>query len=68
MDSERGVSSKDLIECTLQKKRLAPNIVAGHKKVLTRYYNRGATYGMSVASMMLILGDKLGRSDNESLW
>jgi cell division control protein 45 len=50
------------------RKRLAPNVIAGHRKVLQRYYNRGAEYGWSIAGMMYMLMEKLGRGSNESLW
>ncbi|UZJ54734.1 hypothetical protein CBS101457_004054 [Exobasidium rhododendri] len=52
----------------VSKKRLPPNVINGHRKVLTRYYNRGATYGMSISGVMLMLAEKLGRAGNENLW
>jgi hypothetical protein len=35
---------------------------------MQRYYNRGAEYGWSIAGMMYMLVEKLGRGSNESLW
>lgn len=38
------------------------------RTLLTRYYNRGESFGMSVSSMMYVLCEHLGRADRESLW
>ncbi|CDS01530.1 probable TSD2 protein, required for DNA replication [Sporisorium scitamineum] len=39
-----------------------------YRTVLTRYYNRGESFGMSVSSMLYLLCESLGRADRESLW
>ncbi|EST08104.1 CDC45 family [Kalmanozyma brasiliensis GHG001] len=39
-----------------------------YRNVLTRYYNRGESFGMSVSSMLYLLCESLGRADRESLW
>ncbi|GAK66953.1 cell division control protein 45 [Moesziomyces antarcticus] len=39
-----------------------------YRTVLTRYYNRGESYGMSTSSMLYLLCESLGRADRESLW
>lgn len=39
-----------------------------YRTVLTRYYNRGESFGMSVSSMLYLLCEALGRADRESLW
>ncbi|SPO41705.1 related to Protein TSD2 [Pseudozyma flocculosa] len=38
------------------------------RNVLSRYYNRGTNVGMSVAGMMYLLADKLGRGGRDGLW
>lgn len=49
-------------------KKLPPNVLASYRNVLSRYYSRGTHFGMSIASMMFLLAEKLGRSDNAILW
>ena len=39
-----------------------------YRTVLTRYYSRGESFGMSVSSMLYLLCEALGRADRESLW
>lgn len=39
-----------------------------YRTILTRYYNRGESFGMSVSSMLYLLCESLGRADRESLW
>ncbi|CBQ69633.1 probable TSD2 protein, required for DNA replication [Sporisorium reilianum SRZ2] len=39
-----------------------------YRNILTRYYNRGESFGMSVSSMLYLLCEALGRADRESLW
>ncbi|TKY88433.1 hypothetical protein EX895_002785 [Sporisorium graminicola] len=39
-----------------------------YRNVLTRYYNRGESFGMSASSMLYLLCEALGRADRESLW
>ncbi|GAC77303.1 CDC45 (cell division cycle 45)-like protein [Moesziomyces antarcticus T-34] len=39
-----------------------------YRTLLTRYYNRGESYGMSTSSMLYLLCESLGRADRESLW
>ncbi|CAO1630568.1 unnamed protein product [Parajaminaea phylloscopi] len=39
-----------------------------YRAVLSRYYNRGTGFGMSVAGMMFVLAEALGRAENEGLW
>lgn len=38
------------------------------RAVLSRYYSRGTSVGMSVAGQMYLLASSLGRMDNDSLW
>lgn len=49
-------------------RRIDPDVAANYQAVLNRYYNRGTYTSMSVASIMFMLAEKLGRSDNETLW
>ncbi len=39
-----------------------------YRTILTRYYNRGESFGMSVSSMLYLLCESLGRTDREVLW
>lgn len=39
-----------------------------YRNILTRYYARGESFGMSVSSMLYLLCESLGRADRESLW
>lgn len=39
-----------------------------YRAILSRYYNRGTGLGMSVAGMIFILAEALGRAENEGLW
>lgn len=39
-----------------------------YRAILTRYYNRGTCVGMSVAGMIFVLAESLGRAENEGLW
>lgn len=39
-----------------------------YRAVLARYYRRGTGLGMSVAAMMFVLAEALGRAENEGLW
>lgn len=48
--------------------RLPPNVIASHRNVLSRYYNRGTIYGMGVSAIMFLLAGRLGRADNDCLW
>ncbi|KAN0061497.1 DNA replication initiation factor cdc45 [Thecaphora frezii] len=45
---------------TLERQRL--------RNILARYYHRGTGYGMSVAAMLYLLADKLGRGSRDGLW
>ncbi|MCO5585490.1 hypothetical protein L7F22_039423 [Adiantum nelumboides] len=49
-------------------KKLPANILASHRNVLTRYYNRGTMYGMGVSAILFLLAGRLGRADNDCLW
>lgn len=49
-------------------KRLTDHARALYQSVLTRYYERGTTMGRSVAAMLWMLAETLGRVDNEILW
>ena len=49
-------------------KRLPANILASHRNVLTRYYNRGTMYGMGVSAIIFLLAGRLGSADNDCLW
>lgn len=39
-----------------------------YRTILTRYYNRGESFGMGVSSMLYLLCESLGRADRENLW
>lgn len=39
-----------------------------YRAILSRYYNRGTGLGMSVAGIMFVLAEVLGRAENEGLW
>ncbi|CAD6886816.1 unnamed protein product [Tilletia laevis] len=49
-------------------KRLRREDKERYRMALSRYYTRGTGFGMSVAGMMYLLANRLGRADNESLW
>lgn len=49
-------------------KRLTDHARAVYQNVLTRYYERGTTMGRSVAAMLWMMAEGLGRVDNEILW
>ncbi|PWN48542.1 CDC45-like protein [Violaceomyces palustris] len=48
--------------------RLSPQERQRFRAVLSRYYQRGTMVGMSVAGMIYLLAEKLGRGGRERLW